>query len=36
MSLQDAIVQVLLIVIPAAVLALINNFRGTSRDRDSA
>jgi len=28
MSLQDAVVQVLLIVIPLAVLALINNFSG--------
>jgi hypothetical protein len=32
MSIQDAVVQVLLIVIPAAILALINNFSG----RDSA
>jgi len=28
MSVHDAIVQVLLVVIPAAILALINNFRG--------
>jgi|HubBroStandDraft_6_1064221.scaffolds.fasta_scaffold01574_15 hypothetical protein len=28
MSIQDAIVQVLLIVIPVAILALINNFSG--------
>jgi hypothetical protein len=34
MSVHDAIVQVLLILLPAAVLALINNFRGV-RDRDS-
>lgn len=36
MSVHDAIVQVLLIVIPAAVLALINNFRGNSRNQGSA
>jgi hypothetical protein len=36
MSVHDAIVQVLLILIPAAVLALINNFRGNRRDRDTA
>jgi hypothetical protein len=35
MSVHDAIVQVLLILIPAAVLALINNFRSDIRDRDS-
>jgi hypothetical protein len=34
MSVHDAIVQVLLILIPASVLALINKFRGV-RDRDS-
>jgi hypothetical protein len=28
MNVHDAVVQVLLIVIPAAILALINNFRG--------
>jgi hypothetical protein len=28
MSVHDAVVQVLLIVIPAAILALVNNFRG--------
>lgn len=34
MSVHDAIVQVLLILLPVSVLALINNFRGV-RDRDS-
>jgi uncharacterized integral membrane protein len=36
MSIHDAIVQLLLILIPLAILALINNFRGDVRDRDSA
>jgi hypothetical protein len=31
MSIHDAIVQILLIVLPAAILSLINNFRGPGR-----
>jgi hypothetical protein len=34
MSIHDVVVQVLLILIPAAVLELINNFRGDIRGRD--
>jgi hypothetical protein len=31
MSIHDAIVQILLIVLPGAILSLINNFRGPGR-----